>query len=102
MIIRFILFFCLIVFPSQAYAADTDGGANGVGVLTSSNARYVFGQVSSYSRFQYMLDTKTGRLWQIVKSKEGDILLQPVPYAVPGGTYRLFPDDPTEVAKPKR
>lgn len=34
--------------------------------LSSENGRYVFGQVSDYRRDQFMLDTKTGRLWEIV------------------------------------
>lgn len=35
-------------------------------VLSAAGGRYVFGQISPYSRDQYMLDTQTGRLWQIV------------------------------------
>ena len=38
-------------------------------VLSSTNGRYVFGQVSEYRRDQYMLDTQTGRLWKIVSTK---------------------------------
>lgn len=38
------------------------------GVLSSANGRYVFGQVRHARRDQYMLDTQTGRLWQIVQS----------------------------------
>lgn len=38
------------------------------GVLSSANGRYVFGQVSQARRDQYMLDTQTGRLWQMVQS----------------------------------
>jgi hypothetical protein len=35
-------------------------------VLSSQGGRYVFGQISPMRRDQYMLDTQTGRLWQIV------------------------------------
>jgi hypothetical protein len=37
-------------------------------VLSSQGGRYVFGQISPARRDQYMLDTQTGRLWQIVTS----------------------------------
>jgi hypothetical protein len=34
--------------------------------LQSPNGRYVFGQISTFRRDQFMLDTQTGRLWEIV------------------------------------
>jgi hypothetical protein len=49
-------------------------------VLSAPGGRFVFGQVSNMARDQYMLDTLTGRLWQIVKDSEGVIVLQRVPY----------------------
>lgn len=57
-------------------------------VLSSANGRYVFGQVSVARRDQFMLDTQTGRLWQIVQSSykkedgtEGKYeILQSIPY----------------------
>lgn len=36
-------------------------------VLSSASGRFVFGQISEYRRDQYLLDTQTGRLWQIVQ-----------------------------------
>ncbi len=58
---------------------------------TQENQRYVFGQISDYRRDQYMLDTRTGRLWRIVTRKlapkegetptgDGFEVLEPVPY----------------------
>ena len=43
-------------------------------LLSSENGRYVFGQISEFRRDQYMLDTKTGRLWSVAvrKSKNSD------------------------------
>jgi len=41
-------------------------------VLSSPGQRYVFGQVSEYARHQYLLDTQTGRLWQLVCAKSGE------------------------------
>lgn len=71
-------------------------------VLASSNGRYVFGQVSEYRRDQYMLDTQTGRLWQIVLRKgknpdgseaagDGFSILDPVPYSDINGKLGVTP-----------
>lgn len=72
------------------------------GVLSSANGRYVFGQVSQARRDQYMLDTQTGRLWQIVQStyKKEDgsqgtyEMLQSIPYDQMGGVLSLPPSIP--------
>lgn len=56
-----------------------------------TNQRYVFGQISDRASDQYMLDTKTGRLWIIVCADTNDALicnnrlLEPVPYVAPDG-----------------
>jgi len=67
-------------------------------VLSSSNGRYVFGQVSDYRRDQYMVDTQTGRLWQIVvrpdesnTSGDGIKILQVIPYVNIGGEITVTP-----------
>jgi hypothetical protein len=65
-------------------------------ILSSENGRYVFGQVSEYRRDQYMLDTKTGRLWVMVLSKtdaagESIQVLQPVLYQGIDGSSTLEP-----------
>lgn len=56
--------------------------------LSATGGRYIFGQVSSMRKDQYMLDTQTGRLWNKVCveiSKEDPtqclgIVLEPVQY----------------------
>ena len=50
--------------------------------LSSSSGRFVFGQVSGSSKDKFMLDTYTGRLWQIAESGEVGIYLREVPYRV--------------------
>jgi len=71
-------------------------------VLSSENGRFVFGQISDFRSDQYMLDTKTGRLWTIVLKKaknpdgtdapgEGFRVLDAVPYANINGTITLEP-----------
>lgn len=102
MIIRVIFIFLLIgtlFFHSYAECADTVGAR---GVLQSSNARYVFGTTIGWADTQYMLDTKTGRLWQVVKSQEaGRIVLQQVPYISDGKLWAM-PDDPLGEVKVKK
>ncbi len=67
-------------------------------VLSSENGRFVFGQISEYRRDQYMLDTKTGRLWQkgIIKvGKEGEEsemdVFQAIPYKGIDGKWSVDP-----------
>jgi hypothetical protein len=66
--------------------------------LSAENGRYVFGQISEMRRDQYMLDTKTGRLWRmvVVNIGEGDkksevTLLEPVQYEQPDGKWAPEP-----------
>ena len=62
-------------------------------ILSSGAGRYVFGQISDYARHQFMLDTQTGRLWQIVVDKEKVVSLDPVKYqGAFYGEMRLMPD----------
>lgn len=49
-------------------------------VLSSATGRFVFGQISDYARHQFMLDTKTGELWHLVKDEENREWLQPILY----------------------
>lgn len=75
----------LLVFFSNSYSQPSE---NKTSVLSSPGGRYVFGQISQARRDQYMLDTQTGRLWQIVQStykredgSEGTFeSLQSIPY----------------------
>jgi hypothetical protein len=60
-------------------------------VLTASGGRFVFGQISSLARDQFMLDTQTGRLWQLTVDREGKPSLQPVPYSSTIGELHLEP-----------
>lgn len=59
-------------------------------VLSSESGRYVLGQLGQYESSTYLLDTKTGRVWQIVRymtseGKDGGNALAPVRYIVQGG-----------------
>lgn len=48
--------------------------------LSAPGGRFVFGQTSEFRRDQFMLDTQTGRLWQIVMSRDSLLSLQGIPY----------------------
>ena len=50
--------------------------------LSSASGRFVFGQVSRSSKDKFMLDTHTGRLWQIAESGDVGLYLREVPYRV--------------------
>lgn len=63
--------FWFLILASFAFASDTN-------VLSSNSGRYVYGQLSSMRADQYLLDTKTGRLWNMVADKDGNTKLQPV------------------------
>lgn len=62
-----------------------------VGVLSAPGGRYVFGQVSMARADQYLLDTQSGRMWQIAKSKEGSMVLEPVLFVASDDGYSLLP-----------
>lgn len=48
--------------------------------LNTNNGRFVFGQISEFRKDQFMLDTKTGKLWNKVIKESGLYILKPVPY----------------------
>ncbi len=62
------------------------------GVLSAPNGRFVFGQISSSSKDQFMLDTATGRLWRIGESGKMGMFLKAVPYLDEKGEPMLLPN----------
>lgn len=65
-IISSILFFCgcatsLIVNADDAVKVKTPQQKT----LSSDSGRFVFGQISDFRSDQYMVDTKTGKIWNI-------------------------------------
>lgn len=67
-------------------------------LLQAENGRFVFGQISEYRRDQFMLDTRTGRLWKVVVTKVGkpgeeqDVyLLDPLFYVGQDGKWSTDP-----------
>ena len=72
--------------------------------LACPGGRFVFGQVSDSSKDQFMLDTRTGRLWRIAESGEVGIYLRAVPYRTESGECLPLPDkiSPPEKKKPDK
>ena len=65
-------------------------------VLTAEGARFVYGQVSDFRSDQFLLDTKTGRMWKMVYDGETP-LLQPVMYTpITPGAPRTPEPPPTK------
>ncbi len=106
--IRFITaVICLwLLFPLSFAAAQPFGVMSSQGpqrpqnqVLSSPIARFVFGQVSDSSKDQFMLDTRTGRLWRI--SERGDIgmFLTIVPYCDSEGKCQNLPEQTPDSAQ---
>lgn len=62
-------------------------------VLSTEGGRFVFGQVSDSAKDQFMLDTRTGRLWRIGHSGKVGIFLKPVPYQSKSGECTVLPDE---------
>jgi hypothetical protein len=75
------------------FGTQPQEGEKKIGVLATSNARYVFGQVSDSSKDQFMLDTFTGRLWRIAESGKLGTHLKAVLYCVEDGQCSALPGD---------
>ncbi|QYM77848.1 hypothetical protein K0B96_11010 [Horticoccus luteus] len=90
-----ILLFLTIV--SVTFAQNSTPTASPA-VLKTENGRYVFGQIGPARADQFLLDTQTGRLWQVVVDKEGRQKLQPVPIIQILGDEAYIPETDGEVA----
>lgn len=65
-------------------------------VLQSPAGRFVFGQISEMRADQYLVDTKTGRLWVVVVSAEGERKLSPIPIIQQNGLEAYIPEPEAE------
>ena len=88
------LFFSISVFAQPLGIASPQSQQN---VLSSSNGRFVFGQISDSSKDQFMLDTFSGRLWRIAESGEIGLFLRAVPYRTAEGEYKPLPKNISEL-----
>ncbi|MHB8916205.1 MAG: hypothetical protein ACYC4K_10390 [Thiobacillus sp.] len=94
---RLICMLSMIVFGSAANAQEKIKVAQDPQkTLGSANGRFVFGQISDFRSDQYMIDTQTGRLWQIVertdeKGSPAGRALQVIPFVSVDGKLGLLP-----------
>lgn len=94
-----IIIYLLLAFSFSSITVTAQSKKNKENILSSENGRYVFGQVSEYRADQFLLDTKTGRLWQIklVDSASTNIkVLEQIPFILLNGSRSLVPFDPSE------
>ncbi len=66
-----------ILVPVYYYGGGLKPDAAGV---KETNGRYKMGQISQARADQFMLDTKTGRMWNVVEDKNENYTLRPVFY----------------------
>lgn len=87
--IRLLLLLCLFV-PGALLAQAQQ--VQPPTVLKSETGRFVFGQVGPARADQFLLDTKTGRMWQIVVDSENRQKLQPVRFIHAQGNEAYLPE----------
>lgn len=61
------------------------------GVLSAAGGRYVMGSITGVAAMTYVLDTQTGRVWQLVQGKTGESVLAPVNYMTLAGNRAVQP-----------
>lgn len=85
------LSFFLLATASIGLAAEPDKmTTSSKKVLESQNGRYVFGQISELARHQFMLDTHTGRLWNLKEMEDGTEILTPIMYDLSVENLKAF------------
>ena len=62
------------------------------GVLSTTQGRFAFGQVSESSEDKFMLDTFTGRLWKLNKKTDIGLCLTVIPYRSKDGKCSSLPE----------
>lgn len=63
---KFFIMFLVVVSSVFGNQLGVDGG------------RFVFGQISEMRRDQYLLDTQTGQVWQVLETEDKTLILSPV------------------------
>ena len=87
-----------ILSPLSAQTRDVEPTRPMLGV---EGGRYVLGQIGTGRKDQYLLDTKTGRVWHFVETKDGALILEWVPIVQSNGVAANCPE-PEEDAEAAR
>lgn len=108
---KFVPFSLALLISTNVLAADPVKVAPvATKMIGSENGRFVFGQISDFRADRFMLDTQTGRLYQLVVSvrrdEKGEVIpngeieyLSPVPYRSAQGTLVMEPDQTPQASK---
>ena len=91
-----LLLFCVNPVHGEPLGIGPQLGPERHEALSSQNGRFVFGQISGSGKDQFMLDTRTGRIWQIAESGEVGLFLRAVPYKTADGEYTPVPETQAE------
>ncbi len=90
--------FCLVFFSVSHVCAQPLGilsqerQKTRAQILSASNGRFVFGQISDSDKDQFMLDTETGRLWRVAERGDIGLYLKSVPYCDSKGKCDSLPE----------
>jgi len=68
---KFLTILLIVLIQTACFATET---------TTINNGRYVMYMNPQIRADQFVLDTQTGKIWQMVKDKDGITLFQPVLY----------------------
>ena len=87
----FSLFYPLSVEAQFGFAPKQVEKKSHQNVLSTTQGRFAFGQVSESSEGTFMLDTVTGRLWRLTKRTDIGLCLTAIPYHSDDGKCSSMP-----------
>jgi hypothetical protein len=87
----FLLFFPLSVEAQFGFTPKQVQKKSHHAILSTTQGRFVFGQVSESSEDKFMLDTVTGRLWRLSKRTDVGLCLTVIPYHSKDGKCSSLP-----------
>ena len=90
-LVSFLLFFPLRVEAQFGFTPKQVQKETHHAILSTTQGRFAFGQVSESSEDKFMLDTVTGRLWRLTKRTDVGLCLTVIPYYSKDGTCSSLP-----------
>ena len=88
----FLLFFPLSAEAQFGFTSKQVQQKSHRAVLSTTQGRFAFGQVSESSEDKFMLDTFTGRLWRLNKRTDSGLCLTVIPYRSKDGKCSSLPE----------
>ena len=87
----FLLFFTLSAEAQFGFPPKQVQKKSHQAILSTSQGRFAFGQVSESREDKFMLDTVTGRLWRLTKRTDVGLCLTVIPYYSEDGKCSSLP-----------